>query len=103
MFGLGQSREMEQRFLPAWAAPCALAAVLCLLFCSTAQASGAGIAAWGSNERGQVGNGTGSESVTAAVPVSGIASAVQVSGGSGSAVALLADGTVRAWGSNSVS
>ncbi|HEX2315386.1 MAG TPA: S8 family serine peptidase [Thermomonospora sp.] len=56
--------------------------------------------AWGDNDQGQLGNGTATDSATP-VQVSGIANAVGISaGGDGHALAVLADGTVKAWGDN---
>jgi alpha-tubulin suppressor-like RCC1 family protein len=58
--------------------------------------------AWGSNDRGQVGNGTittsGCFCVSSPASVSGVSSAAQVSGGGETALALLADGSVVGWG-----
>ncbi|POM25853.1 Regulator of chromosome condensation (RCC1) repeat protein [Actinomadura rubteroloni] len=57
--------------------------------------------AWGSNGVGQLGDGTTTERHTP-VQVSGITNATAISAGSdGHALAVLADGTVKAWGSNS--
>jgi alpha-tubulin suppressor-like RCC1 family protein len=62
------------------------------------------VLAWGSNSRGQVGNGT---TTTTAMPVQvsdiGVTTpkAVQVVAGVNFSAALLADGTVRVWGNNS--
>jgi alpha-tubulin suppressor-like RCC1 family protein len=58
---------------------------------------------WGSNDHGQLGDGTVSDvPVTTPVVVHGITTAVAVSAGSlWHTCALLADGTVRCWGHNS--
>lgn len=56
---------------------------------------------WGWNLMGQLGNGqTGGLPVTSPVAVSGITTAVAVTTGYGHSCALLADTTVRCWGSN---
>ncbi|POM25845.1 Regulator of chromosome condensation (RCC1) repeat protein [Actinomadura rubteroloni] len=56
--------------------------------------------AWGSNSVGQLGDGTTTERHTP-VQVSGITNATAISAGSdGHALAVLSDGTVKAWGSN---
>jgi alpha-tubulin suppressor-like RCC1 family protein len=54
---------------------------------------------WGSNEVGQLGDGTLTQR-TRAVQVSGISNAVRISAGAFHTCALLADGTMRCWGSN---
>ncbi len=59
--------------------------------------------AWGSNQSAMLGNGSQGESasngnVLSPAPVPGIAAARQVVAGEGFALALLADGSVRAWG-----
>lgn len=57
------------------------------------------ISAWGSNDRGRLGDGTTTNS-SVPTPVSGISTAKQVVGGYVSAYAVLADGTVKSWGGN---
>ena len=62
------------------------------------------VRAWGNNTFGQLGDGTLTDRLTP-VPVSGITSAnpaVAVAAGNNSSYALLADGSVRAWGSNNL-
>jgi alpha-tubulin suppressor-like RCC1 family protein len=56
---------------------------------------------WGSNDTGDVGDGT-TTSRHAPVPVSGLGNVVEVSAGGGFSLALKADGTVWAWGGNTV-
>ena len=56
--------------------------------------------AWGSNGSGQVGPGAEGDWQTTPVQVSGITDAVAVAAVASTAVALLTDGTVMAWGSN---
>jgi len=58
--------------------------------------------AWGSNSNGQLGDGTTTDSATP-VQVSGLPAmkAIAIAAGSVHTVALMEDGTVRAWGSNS--
>src|SRR5207248_2088704 len=59
--------------------------------------------AWGANGFGQLGDGTvttwGNDGSTPA-PVTGLASVAAIAAGSRHVLALLADGTVRAWGAN---
>ena len=82
--------------------PVALGIFLLLVSAATAQANGGSIMAWGTNNRGQVGNGTattsGCDCVSSPVSVSGVSSAAQISGGGEAALALLADGSVVGWG-----
>ncbi|NTV14485.1 MAG: RCC1 repeat-containing protein [Desulfobulbaceae bacterium] len=55
---------------------------------------------WGNNNYGQVGNGATGGYVTIPQQVVGITNAVQVKAGGYHSIVLLADGTVRTWGSN---
>jgi alpha-tubulin suppressor-like RCC1 family protein len=57
------------------------------------------IECWGSNDNGQLGNGT-TDNASSSVTVSGINNAVDVQVGVGFSCALLDDGTVSCWGSN---
>jgi alpha-tubulin suppressor-like RCC1 family protein len=54
---------------------------------------------WGSNQVGQLGNGT-TENSSTPVPVSGITSAIAVTVGGEYACALLSDGAIDCWGEN---
>jgi len=56
---------------------------------------------WGFGGLGQLGNGTYQFSSTVPVTVTGLSNVVGLSAGNGHGVALLADGTVQTWGSNS--
>ncbi len=56
--------------------------------------------AWGDNTDGQLGIGITGGSRNAPVPVSGLSGAVAVAAGGSHSLALMGDGTVRAWGSN---
>jgi alpha-tubulin suppressor-like RCC1 family protein len=61
-----------------------------------------GITCWGSNDHGQVGDGTSGTTRPAPVAVSGLNSDVlQVSGGGGHTCALLSAGSVKCWGPSS--
>jgi alpha-tubulin suppressor-like RCC1 family protein len=55
--------------------------------------------AWGGNDSGQLGNGT-LNNTSAPSAVTGLTDATQITGGSGGAYALRANGTVVAWGAN---
>jgi alpha-tubulin suppressor-like RCC1 family protein len=57
------------------------------------------VMAWGSNEEGQLGDGT-TEGSSVPVHVKGLATVVAISAGPSHSLALLADGTLMAWGSN---
>lgn len=61
--------------------------------------SNAAVKCWGSNEKGQLGDGTNTRRLTA-VSVQGLAGATGVSAGWRLSCASLADGTVRCWGAN---
>jgi alpha-tubulin suppressor-like RCC1 family protein len=54
---------------------------------------------WGSNQYGQLGNGTNTDS-TRPVGVTGINNAISIASGMSHSLALIEDGTVRAWGHN---
>jgi alpha-tubulin suppressor-like RCC1 family protein len=62
--------------------------------------------AWGRNTAGQLGNGSVANEnapiLPTPTPVPGISAATSVAAGAGSSYALLADGTIVAWGSNAV-
>jgi alpha-tubulin suppressor-like RCC1 family protein len=57
--------------------------------------------AWGTNNQGQLGTGTVAPLSDVPVPVSGLSSIAAVSAGNQFSLALLKDGTVRSWGTNS--
>lgn len=64
--------------------------------------SGGGLGCWGSNNSGQLGDGTTTDRTTK-VPVAGLASGVaQVTGGAWHSCALTSAGGVKCWGSNIV-
>jgi alpha-tubulin suppressor-like RCC1 family protein len=58
--------------------------------------------AWGANLAGQLGRGTTSDHEVTPARVTGLAGVVKISAGDGFSLALRSDGTVWAWGSNSV-
>jgi alpha-tubulin suppressor-like RCC1 family protein len=58
------------------------------------------IRAWGANNGGQLGNGTTTFSKSIQTQVFGITNAIAISAGTAHSLALLADGTIRVWGSN---
>jgi alpha-tubulin suppressor-like RCC1 family protein len=80
---------------------CLLAGILC---CPRAQAAGGTVEGWGLNGFGQLGNGaasaTGCDCVPLPGPVHGLSNVTQVAAGRAQTLALLADGTVMAWGDN---
>ena len=59
------------------------------------------VRSWGSNQGGQLGDGT-TANRSVPVPVTGLANAVSVAAGDGHSLALTADGTVVAWGQNAI-
>jgi alpha-tubulin suppressor-like RCC1 family protein len=82
-----------------------LALCLALLaFSASARAAGSSAMGWGSNFYGQTGSGTptkaGCNCLPTPSPVGGISNATQISGGGDHTLALLADGTLAAWGGN---
>lgn len=62
-----------------------------------AQRTGGGVACWGDNELGSLGNGTTTSSPTP-VAVSGVTSAIAIRSGFGGGCAQLGDGTIACWG-----
>ena len=63
--------------------------------------TGGTVSCWGYGAKGQLGNGTKPDSpTTTPVPVTGITTAKAVSAGSWHACALLANGTIKCWGTN---
>lgn len=69
---------------------------------SLALLSNGTVMAWGAGSRGQLGDGTTPTTRVAPGAVSGITTAVAIAAGLNSSYALLADGSVRAWGRNDV-
>ncbi|MGH4022261.1 MAG: RCC1 domain-containing protein [Pseudonocardiaceae bacterium] len=77
-------------------------AVACGGLHSLALMATGGIKGWGENSKGQLGVGTTSSPRVFPVPVNpGAGGAIAIDAGHDHSVALLTDGTVRAWGSNS--
>jgi hypothetical protein len=58
------------------------------------------VVAWGSNSAGQLGNGTRGGFANTATPVSGLTGVAAISAGAHHSLALLAGGTIMAWGYN---
>ena len=58
--------------------------------------------AWGYNYQGQVGNGTSQNSIIPPTQISGLNDVIAVAGGDVHSLALKADGTVWAWGDNTL-
>ena len=56
--------------------------------------------AWGDDRAGQLGRGTTSNHAVTPAKVTGLAGVTKISAGDGFGLALLSDGTVRAWGDN---
>jgi alpha-tubulin suppressor-like RCC1 family protein len=77
----------------------ALASACAVLPGTAAAASSYGVAAWGYNASGQLGNGT---MAIARVPgaIAGLGEVTAIAAGNEHSLALLANGTVRAWGNN---
>jgi hypothetical protein len=61
---------------------------------------GGGVLGWGSNEDGVLGRGTSGVTSSAPEPVSGLSGVTQIAAGAHTAMALLGDGTPKAWGEN---
>ena len=76
-----------------------------LALSASAHADGDTAQAWGRNATGQLGNGTVSNTgcfcIPSPVAVSGLSGATRITGGNDHSLALLSDGTVRAWGDES--
>ena len=95
---------------PAHPTPRALIVLLALTltglaWSARAHADGDTAQAWGRNLSGQLGNGTVSNTGCRCIPspgaVSGLSGATRIAGGNDHSLALLSDGTVRAWGDES--
>jgi IPT/TIG domain/Regulator of chromosome condensation (RCC1) repeat len=67
---------------------------------SLALLSNGTVVAWGSNASGELGDGAEGEPRDVPVPVSGLSGATAIATGETHSLALLSDGTVRAWGGN---
>jgi alpha-tubulin suppressor-like RCC1 family protein len=83
----------------------ALALLVVALLGGSASAAAAattdyGVVAWGQNTYRQLGDGSARSLSAAPVPVSGLATVTAIAAGGHHSLALLADGSVRAWGSN---
>jgi alpha-tubulin suppressor-like RCC1 family protein len=59
------------------------------------------VACWGGNDKGQLGDGTTTDSLETPVTVSGVTNAVAVSAGARHSCAVISGGTVRCWGDTS--
>ncbi|WP_203980986.1 RCC1 domain-containing protein [Planotetraspora silvatica] len=67
---------------------------------SLARLSNGIVQAWGANDLGQLGNGVVGPDVFLPAPVTGLTGVVAIAAGYNYALALLSNGTVRAWGIN---
>ncbi len=92
---------------PAFKVKASLALALCiagLASAATAQANGGTGRAWGENNESELGIGSPTPAGCGCIPfpaaMSGLTEATQITGGYYGGLALLADGTVRAWGHN---
>src|ERR1041385_6945783 len=74
--------------------------LLGVLIVSRASAADTEVRAWGDNSTGQLGTGMTGGGATAPVAVTGLTDVIDVAAGQGFSMALLSDGTVRAWGYN---
>jgi alpha-tubulin suppressor-like RCC1 family protein len=97
---LVRSLATRSRRCRAWLLAVALTAVLVVVPAASATATSYGVAAWGYNGSGQLGNGT---TTIDRVPgaVAGLSEVTAMAAGGEHSLALLANGTVRAWGNNS--
>src|SRR5436305_121621 len=77
----------------------AVAAIAGGAFRSVALRSDHTVVTWGSDDSGQLGNGSAAASNTP-TPVSGLSNVSAIAGGSYHSLALRSDGTVAAWGDN---
>jgi alpha-tubulin suppressor-like RCC1 family protein len=78
-------------------APALAAALFCLVLAAPAHGAGTAVG-WGDNSYGQL---TGPESsASPAVPATGLSEAAQIAAGGYHSLAVIIDGTVRAWGVN---
>jgi alpha-tubulin suppressor-like RCC1 family protein len=73
--------------------------VLGVAIAASASAASSGAFGWGSNQRGQLGEGTTTSS-DVPLAVTGLSGVTAVSGGADDSLALLSNGTVMAWGEN---
>jgi alpha-tubulin suppressor-like RCC1 family protein len=67
---------------------------------SCARLSTGKVLCWGSNANGQLGSGNSTPQFTSPVSVTGIATAISITAGTGHSCALLTDGAVKCWGLN---
>jgi hypothetical protein len=76
----------------------AATATFCLFCAYAGSASAAGVLAWGDNQLGTLGIGTSERDIETPTALSGSPDVVQISSNGRSTLALLADGSVMAWG-----
>lgn len=84
------------------ATPTGITAIACGIYHSLAIRNDQTLWTWGANGNGQLGNGTTSAGVATPAQVTGLTGVVAAAGGAEHSMAVLSDGSVWAWGDDSV-